>query len=172
MKNTIKALTAGIAAVIASAAMISTASAATYIDYNGNVYSDGTADGIVCYMDYDGTIYTYQDNVYYYSTPDFYNYCSQYYTYPASYSYDYIYRNASYIGEDALYGSIYYDPNIGYFSCNGGNYISFGFRFALSSYAGIDRYGRTVYYNSDIGYFVFSGNSYISYGFNCSNIQW
>ena len=44
MNNTMKALTAGIAAVIASAAMISTASAATYIDRHGNIYYDNSND--------------------------------------------------------------------------------------------------------------------------------
>ena len=175
MKNTMKALTAGIAAVIASTAMISTASAATYVDYNGYTYSDGVSDGIVTYVDYDGSIYTYQDSAYCYSINDFYDYYSQYYTYidPYHYNYDYIFNTTSYIGEDAIYGSIYYDPYIGYFAYNGGdNCITFGFNFAISSYVGIDRTGRKVYYNKDIGYFVLSGNGCISYGFNRNNVQW
>ena len=175
MKNTMKALTAGIAAVIASTAMISTASAATYVDYNGYAYSDGVNDGIVTYVDYDGSIYTYQDGAYSYSINDFYDYYSQYYTYidPYHYNYDYIFNTTSYIGEDAIYGSIYYDPYIGYFAYNGGdNCITFGFNFAISSYVGIDRTGRKVYYNKDIGYFVLSGSGCISYGFNRNNVQW
>ena len=175
MKTTMKALTAGIAAVIASTAMISTASAATYTDYYGYTYSDGVNDGIYTYVDYDGSIYTYQDSAYCYSMNDFHNYYSQYYTYLDSYyyNYNYIYNTSSYIGEDAFYGSIYYDPYIGYFAYNGGDsLITFGFNFAVSTYVGVDRSGRKVYYNKDIGYFVWSGNGTISYGFNRSNIQW
>ncbi|MBQ4362415.1 MAG: hypothetical protein II782_00240, partial [Oscillospiraceae bacterium] len=92
---------------------------------------------------------------------------------PYHYNYDYIFNTTSYVGEDAIYGSIYYDPYIGYFAYNGGdNCITFGFNFAISSYVGIDRSGRKVYYNKDIGYFVLSGSGCISYGFNRSNVQW
>ena len=147
MKNTFKALTAGIAAVIASAAMVSTASAATYVDCNGNIYNDGVNDGIVCYQDYDGSIYAYQDDIYYY-----------------------IYQSASYIGEDAFYGSIYYDQYCGYYAYNNGYYLYLGWNFSITTHVGIDRYGRNVFYNNEIGYFVFSGNSYISYGFDISNV--
>ena len=170
MKNTFKALTAGIAAVIASAAMVSTASAATYVDCNGNIYNDGVNDGIVCYQDYDGSIYAYQDDIYYYSSHDFYQYYTQYYYYPEI-SYDrYIYQSGSYIGEDAFYGSIYYDQYCGYYAYNNGYYLYLGWNFSITTHVGIDRYGRNVFYNNEIGYFVFSGNSYISYGFDISNV--
>jgi hypothetical protein len=176
MKNMKKALTATAAAIIASTAMISTASAATYIDYNGNLFDDGINDGIVCYEDYDGSIYAFQDNCYWYSAPNtsysFYD-TYNYYTAPTSYFYYDTSYSISYVGRDCFYGDVYYDPYCGYYATNGnGSYISLGWNFSLTKYVGTDRHHRCVYYNDSIGYFVFSGNSYISYGFNSANISW
>ena len=141
MKNTIKALTAGIAAVAASAAIISTAGAAVYIDQYGDISYDNSNDYTIYYED--------------------------------CYGYYYRHKNVKYKGEDEFYGSIFYDPVIGYYSYNGGDsYIHLGWDFCITVYKGTDRYGRYVYYSDDIGYFVISGSNYISYGYDISNVAW
>ena len=148
MKNMKKTLTAAIAAVIASATVISTASAATYIDIYGNTYYDGINDGMVYCEDYTGAVYAYQDS-------------------------RYTSRSTTYIGEDAFYSSIYYDSSCGSYAHNSAdNYTYLGWNFALSRYVGTDRRGRKVYYNDAIGYFVINGNSCTSFGFSSSAIEW
>ena len=62
MKKVIKSIAAAFAAIIASTAMISSASAATYVDYYGNTYFDGINDGAVYYVDnLYGSYYSYQE---------------------------------------------------------------------------------------------------------------
>ena len=134
MKKVIKSIAAAFAAIIASTAMISSASAATYVDYYGNTYFDGINDGAVYYVDnLYGSYYSYQEtyvgyDVFYgdvYFDPSY-----GYYAHTGSSYFEYLGWNftlTQFAGIDAYGRNIYYNSSIGYFVLdNYGSYISYG----------------------------------------------
>ena len=134
MDNTMKALTAGIAAVIASAAMISTASAATYIDRHGNIYYDNSNDCAVYYEDSHGNYRSHSNITYvgedYFCGSVFYDPVCGYYSYNGGDSYDPLgwdFTLTEYYGTDTHGRYIFHNDTIGYFILKGDNYIPYGF---------------------------------------------
>lgn len=140
MKRSNKLLAAAIASVIASAAMISTVGAdAYYVPGRLEPYGN-TLPGII---DGDAIIYEDLTGVYKVSLPQI---C---------------------IAEDVIYGNVYYDKDIGYYSiCTDGYFIYLGHDFKLSEYVGSNGLDTKFYYNAHCGYVSIYCGMFWYYGYN------
>ena len=151
------------AAVMAAAALATTAGAAEYINSDGTYWYDGVNNGKV-YVQVDNGNYASQ------SSYDNANYCARSdNSYSSSYNTGY---TEKYIGYDVYYGNVYYRPDNGYYTKVSGGTRYLGQGFTFTEYVGRDRYGRELYYRNEFGYIYLKGSTWYTLGYNYNNIAW
>lgn len=170
--NIKKTITSAIAAVMAAAALATTAGAAEYYGNDGSYWFDGINDGKVYAEDNYGYYYDVDTGNYVYQVSyDNANYCAR-----SDNSYNYIsYSNGytdKYIGFDVYYGNVYYRSDNGYYTKVSGGTRYLGQGFTFTEYVGRDRYGREIYYRNEFGYIYLKGSTWYTLGYNYNNIAW
>lgn len=165
MKKIIRNIVSAAAAVIASASMVISASANTYIDKDGNVtHEQNYTDFMVYVQDSDGNYKLTYDYVYM-GRCELYGdvYCT-----PANgwFAYNdgirielgHEFSPTKRYGKDSEGRDLYYNDYVGYFVFDGEERFVYGYSY------GRDPEGRRVYYRNDVGYYAYDKNGNIYYG--------
>ena len=170
MKNTFKALAAGIAAVMASTAIMASASAYTYIDKDGYVTHDNDYTDFMVYVQDSSGKYEVSDIMYVgkceFCGETFCKIGGEFYAYNGPETYVSLGTD---FAPTKSYGTgfhgrpLYFTHKIGCFYFEGGDRAVYGFPLNRK-----DKEGRELYWKRGVGYygiaFSVDGDSYAYYG--------